>query len=615
MINAALKAANLTAINCKEANTARAATLVLKREKTTSVFNMKYKLSSWDLSDIAPKDIGKTFREVERLTKALENKRKLLTDKISAKSFIDIIYELEQLRIINSKLGVFAHLKFAENSGNQEAAALVSRTETFLTRMNNRLLFFSLWFKSLPDKKAEELIKSSGKYGYFLNNMRRTKPYTLQENEEKIINIKDVTGVSALNSVYNILTSQFSYSFNGRRVGQEELLIYARDPSPKKREQMYKTLLGKYKDHKDVIGEIYKNIINDWREESIHLRRYKNPINVRNVANDIPDEAIEVLLRVCERNQHLFHKFFELKRKKLGLKKLRRFDIYAPIAKKKDEKIPYDKAVEIVLETFKDFSPEFYQEALNIINANHVHSRLQKNKDTGAFCCSVTSKLNPYVLLNYTGTLRDVSTLAHELGHGIHHNLSREQTEFTFHSALPLAETASIFSEMLLSENLLKKYPQRAKELLFTKLDEIYASIIRQAGFVNFENKAHQMMDEGKTIEEMSKVYLEELRKQLGSGVEVDDVFAYEWTYIPHIFHTPFYCYAYAFGNLLTLALYEMYKEKGDSFIPKIIEMLSKGGSQSPVEITKAVGVDITSEKFWQKGFDAIKILIDKVDN
>ena len=575
---------------------------------------MKYNLSAWDLSEIRPSNVDTLFKEIERRTAALETKRRHLTATISSQSFMLLLKELEELRRITTTLGVFAQLQFAENSADQEAAAFLSRTETFLTKIGNRLIYFSLWFKSLPEKKAQQLISTSGKYTYYFESLRRTKPYTLKENEEKIINIKDVTGASALNSVYNILTSQYLFQFGTKKLTQNELLVHVRDTSPKVREKTYRTLLEKYKDHKDVIGEIYKNLLNDWREESINLRGYKNPISVRNVANDIPDQAIEALLKVCERNQHLFQRFFELKRKKLGLKTLRRFDLYAPIEAKKEKKIPYPDAVALVLETFKQFSPRFYQEALQILNTNHVHSQLQKNKDTGAFCCSVTSTLNPYVLLNYTGTLRDVSTLAHELGHGIHHNLSREQSEFTFQSALPLAETASIFSEMLLSERLQKIYPERTKELLFTKLDEIYASIIRQAGFVQFEIQAHRMMEEGKTIEEMSAVYLQGLKKQLGKKIDVDPIFAYEWTYIPHIFHTPFYCYAYAFGNLLTLALYEMYKERGKTFIPKIIEMLSKGGSESPLEITKAVGVDITSETFWQKGFDVIKEMIESVE-
>jgi len=575
---------------------------------------MKYQLSAWDLSEIKPSNLEAVFQEIEKKTSSVERQRHILTERISVQQFLSLLKELEELHIITSKLGVYAQLWVTEDSSNQAASALSSRVDTFLAKIGNRTLFFTLWFKALSEVKASELIHASGRYHYFFERIRKNKPYTLQENEEKIISIKDTTGISALNSIYNILCSQFEFQFAGKKLRQEELLVYARDPSAKKREAAYKTLLTKYKAHKDVIGEIYKNIVNDWREENVHLRSYKNPIHVRNVANDLPDQAVEALLKVCERNQPVFHRFFELKRKKLGLKKIRRFDLYAPLQKKKESKIQYQEAVTMVLETFKNFSPEFYREASNIINAKHIHSKVQKNKDTGAFCCSVTAKQNPYVLLSYAGTLRDVSTLAHELGHGIHHNLARDQTEFTSHSVLPLAETASIFSEMLLSERLQQKYPERAKELVFTKLDEIYASIIRQAGFVSFERKAHKMMEEGKTIDEMSKVYLEDLRKQLGPKVEVDDIFAHEWCYIPHIFHTPFYCYAYAFGNLLTLALYETYKEKGKPFVTKIVEMLAKGGSQSPIEITKAVGVDITSEAFWQKGFDVINKMIDRVE-
>ena len=573
-----------------------------------------YQLSSWDLSEIRPANLQKTLQGIEVKTKSIERWRPRLTDSISSQDFLALLSKLEEIQILNSKLGTYAQLWFAEDSSNQRASALLSQVENFLTRMNNQLLFFGLWFKQLPQREASRLIRSSGKYHYFLEKMYKSKPYILQEKEEKIINIKDVTGVSALNSIYNILCSQFEFEFGGKKIGQEELLTAVRNPSPQKREAAYRTLLEKYKAHKDIIGEIYRNIATDWREENVRLRGYKSPINVRNLGNDIPDKAVEALLKVCERNEHLFQRFFELKRKKAGLQKMRRFDLYAPLQKKKEKEIPYAEAITTVLETFHDFSPAFHREASNIINAEHIHSKVQKNKDTGAFCCSVTAKLNPYVLLNYTGTLRDVSTMAHELGHGIHHNLARNHTEFTFHAPLPLAETASIFSEMVLSERLLKKYPDRTKNLLFIKLEELYASIIRQAGFVRFEIKAHQLLEEGKTIDEISTVYLQDLRKQLGPKVEVDEIFAYEWCYIPHIFHTPFYCYAYAFGNLLTLALYETYKEKGPAYADRIVEMLAKGGSQSPLEITKAVGVDITSEKFWQSGFDVIAQMLKKVE-
>ena len=574
----------------------------------------KYTSQPWDLSDIKPKSIDAAKVVIEKKTKRIESQRSKLTNNISTKNFMSVVKDLEDLRQDCEKLGVYAHLRFSEDSTNQKALAEMSQVESFLTKIGNKLLFLTIWFKELPEKKMNQLIKGSGKYHYYFETLKRTKKYTLKENEEKIINIKDNTGVSALNNLYNILTASFVYEFQGRKRTQEEMTTFVRSSNPKIREQAYRVLLKPYHDSKTVIGEIYKNIINDWREENVSLRGFKNPINVRNQGNDLPDSAVDALLNVARKNQPLFQRFFEIKRKRLGLKKFRRFDLYAPLQQEK-QVIAYDQAVKLVLETFEDFSPDFVAAARQIISKNHVHSTVQKGKRSGAFCCAATLHHSPYVLLSYTGKFRDVSTLAHELGHGVHMTLSQKQTEFTMDACLPLAETASIFSEMLLSEKVMKSNPKAAKEMIFTKLDDLYASIIRQAGFIEFEKKAHQLILEGKTTDEIAKVYLQDLKLQLGSRVVVDDIFAYEWTYIPHIFHTPFYCYAYAFGNLLTLALYEMYKEKGAGFSEKIVEMLSLGGGESPIQIAKVVSADITSEQFWQKGFDVIEKMIDTLEN
>lgn len=576
---------------------------------------MTYTLGAWDLSAIKPKDIDLTFNDIDGDTTILEKKRKELTSIITPAAFLQWLKDLEKLRMKCNKLSCYTGLRFAEDSSNQQAVADTSKVETALTKIGNRLLFFNLWFKDLREAKAQQLITASPEYRYHLEQLRKLKPYTLREREEQIINIKDTTGVSALTSVYNILTSQYKFHFQGKELTQEELTAKVRDPHPAIRKAAYLTLLETFRNHKDVIGEIYKNLINDWREEHLGLRGYQSPIQVRNIVNDIPDAAVEVLLRVCEKNQPLFHRFFQLKRQKLGLKKMTRFDLYAPIKKKKDKTISYDAAIKMVLNTYGRFSPLWKKEALAIINNGHIHSKVQKNKQSGAFCCSVTAKLPPFCLWSYTGTIRDISTIAHELGHGVHHQLARHNTEFTAHACLPLAETASIMGEMILSEKLLELYPEQAKEMLFFKLDDLYASIIRQAGFVSFEKKAHQMMQEGRTIQEMSEVYLADLRQQLGPDVQVDEVFAYEWSYIPHIFHTPFYCYAYAFGNLLTLALYEMVKEQGPSFAHKINEFLAAGGSAAPLELTKKLGIDITSEAFWQKGFVVMEKMLERVSS
>ena len=574
---------------------------------------MAPKLSAWDLSPIKPSNLELAMKSIENKTVALVKKRPFLTVNISEKDFLKVVKEFEALRTESEKLAAYAHLRFCEDTTNQEANASQSKVRTFLTKMNNQLLFFSLWFKDLPEAKARQLISASGPYQYHFATIRKMKPYTLNEREEQLINIKDTNGISSLINVYDIFTSQFSYNFQGKERTQEEMVNFVRSSSPEIRKEAYNVILAPYKNNRNVIGEIYKSIVNDWREENVHIRGYKHPIGVRNLANDVPDETIDVLLKVCEKNQNKFQRFFELKRKKLGLNKLRRYDLYSPL-EEENKPVSYPQAVNLVMDTFNDFSKEFAGAAKKIIAANHIHSLVQKGKRSGAFCASASIEVPPYILLSYTNKYRDVFTLAHELGHGVHYVLSSKQTEFTQDACLPLAETASIFSEMLLSEKLIKENKEVAKNMIFAKLDDLYASIIRQAGFVNFERKAHKMMEEGKTIDEISKVYLTDLRKQLGSRIEVDQIFSYEWAYIPHIFHTPFYCYAYAFGNLLTLALYGMYKEEGSKFVAKYIDMLSKGGSESPKEITKAMGIDICSEEFWQKGFDAISEMIKRIE-
>jgi oligoendopeptidase F len=371
-------------------------------------------------------------------------------------------------------------------------------------------------------------------------------------------------------------------------------------------------LFGKYVHYRDVLGQIYRSVVDDWREENVGIRKYREPIQVRNIANDIPDQAVDTLLEVCEKHHHLFHRFFEVKKKRLNLATFSRFDLYAPV-KPGDEEIDYDQGMRMVLESFREFAPEFEQFTRQLIDANHIHSRCQKNKRGGAFCSYTGARVMPYVLLNYAGKTRDVSTLAHELGHAIHGMLAREQTEMTYIASLPMAETASIFAEMLLSEKLMARYPERAAEMSFQKLEDIYASVVRQAGFVAFEKKAHRMLEGGGTVEEISQVYIDDLRRQLGDKLPVDEVFRHEWSYIPHIFHTPFYCYAYAFGNLLTLGLYQLYKENGASFGPKIISMLARGGSDSPQNLAQSLGIDLCSAAFWEKCFKQVEVMVDRV--
>lgn len=575
-----------------------------------------YELGAWNLQELVPQGIEPAVKEIEQSTQSFESKKSQLTKTITSEQYLQLLKEYEDILVKASKIAGFAHLRFSEDSSNHEASALKSKTDELATKTENRLLFFPLWFQKLPTQKAKELANASGQYKYYCEQLRKLKKYTLKENEEKLISLKRLTGVTALRTVYDIITTQLLFDIQGQKVPRSEIFFkFIRSPDPKIREEAYKAFFTVYKNHQDVLGELYRNIVKDWHEENIGVRKYKTPIQTRNIANDIPEKAVEALLSTCEKNFTLFQKFFELKKKKLGLNEMRRFDIYAPVQATQEKEISYAESVKLVLETFEQFSPAFKEHALKIINGNHIHSTVQKNKDQGAFCSAPTKTAAPFVLLNYTNNLQSTRTLAHELGHGVHFSLASKQTELTFNASLPLAETASVFAETLLFEKLLERFPEQKEELLYSKLDDMYATIMRQAGFVMFEKKAHQLLQEGKTVLEMNEEYIKELKTQFGPSMNIDPLFAHEWIGIPHIYHTPFYCYAYAFGNLLVLSLYELYKEQGQSFVPKVVELLEKGGSQSPEEMTKAIGVNINSEKFWQKGFTVAEELLKKLEN
>jgi oligoendopeptidase F len=360
---------------------------------------------------------------------------------------------------------------------------------------------------------------------------------------------------------------------------------------------------------------MYRTLVNDWKSENVELRAFHSPIATRNLANDVPSQAVDVLLATCAKNADIFQTYFKLKAKICKITSMTRYHIYAP-HRTETKTYRYDDAVAMVLEAYRGFSPQLADLAEEVFRAKHIDAPTRPGKLGGAFCYSVAPGLTPYVMLNFTGEARDVATMAHELGHAIHGMMAKDHSVFTFHATLPLAETASVFGERILSDALMSQEPKKTvrQGLLLNQLDDIYATILRQAYFVRFENLAHQMIADGATGDQLAQAYLAELRQQFGKSVKVPDEFQWEWLSIPHLFASPFYCYAYSFGNLLVLALYRMYREQGASFVPQYLELLSAGGSQSPQDILNKVGVDMTSEAFWQSGFNTIREMVKQLE-
>lgn len=568
-------------------------------------------MAVWNLDHIYSfDDTDKLFSELRSKVGEFENLRPEL-DSFSPEQFMAALKRKEGIVVLMNKLAGRAELWLSENTSDPARTAHRQRVNDVVTECENRIVFFDLWFIGLPDEKAQELIDASGKYHYVLEKKRAFKPFSLKEREEQIINFKDISGSDALTKLYDMITNRFRFEWEGKLISQEELRPFFMSPGREERKRAYELCHSKYGENQEVLAELYIDRVNDWRNENMRVRGFSSPISVRNLGNDIPDAAVDALLNVIRKNVGLFQEYFSLKKKVLGLKD--RFDLYAPYSSKVKE-YPYDASKELVLDTYQKFDSKAHDLAKKIFDDQHVHSDIVENKRSGAFCFTVLKDVTPYIMLNHVNRLNDVFTMMHEFGHGIHGLLGRDQTQFTFHSALPMAETASVFGEMLLAQRLLRESGDEEKIAVLMKLlDGQYATIVRQAYFIMFEIAAHERIAEGATVHELNRLYLDNLKEQFGDVLPPSDVFQHEWKYIPHIYHTPFYCYAYAFGNLLVLALYKMYEEQGQDFVPKYMKILGYGGSESPAKILQEVGIDITKEEFWQQGFDIIKEEVEEL--
>ncbi len=582
-------------------------------------------LESWNLNDLLKSHKDKQFanllESIEQDVKEIEILRPELTNNISNETFLSVLTKIETLIEKMSIVSGYAHLKYASDTSSNEIAALVTKMDSLFSLITNRLLFFDLWFKKdLIFKKFNSLMEFVPfEYKDYLKHKRLMGKYSLTEKEEKIINIMEVTGPNALVKIYDRMTNNFEFFMkinkNKKTIikkfsSKEKLISLVRSADGQQRVAAYKALLETYKTNSGVLGEIYQNLVLQWSHENIHLRGFSSPISVRNISNNLDDKTVNTLLDVCRSNSSIFQEYFVEKAKILGYKKLKRYHLYAPYSNMtKVKSFSYEKAVRLVLNTFESFNPIFREYAERIFNQQHIDSQIRKGKMGGAFCSTISPKITPYVLLNYNGKLRDISTMAHEFGHAIHSMAAGTLPISVSHAPLPLAETASVFAEILLNDNMLKSITDTEKKLfLAEQIDDMYATILRQSFFTIFEIDVHnQILNNNATIDGISDIYIQNLKLQFGNSVDISDDFRYEWLYIPHFYHTPFYCYAYSFGNLLVLSLYQIFKKEGSSFIPRYLKILSAGGSQKPEDLLReAADIDITRPEFWQGGFNLV---------
>jgi len=526
----------------------------------------------------------------------------------------------EALSELIAKPQLYAHLLFAADSGDDVAKRLSQQTAEFANLMARELLFFNLELMAIPEEQCALVAADPclEPYRRHLAQVRRFKPYTLTERDEQLLTLKNLSGVDAFTRLFDELSASLVYTMEldgeTREFTGEELLSMLHHPDAVVRERAFTTFLAKHEEQEIVIASVFNTVLLDHGQE-MELRGYDSPMAPTNLGNELSTATVARLMEVSEQNYGLARDYFTLKARLLGLPRLKNTDIYAPLPGS-DRKFEFAEARELVQTAFRRFSPRWEKIVAAFFDDRRVDIYPRTGKSGGAFCMGMTPSYLPYVLLNYTGNLRDVATIAHELGHGLHFVLAQQQSLVNYHPCLPLAETASVFGEMLLTRHLLDTEPDRAVkiELLCAKIEDIIATTFRQNVLTRFEERIHAERQEGLlTSGRLCELWWEENGRLYGDAVIMIAPYRWGWSYISHFIHARFYCYSYTFAELLVLSLYRKYREEGAAFIPILEEILGGGGSRSPGDAARLAGIDLEAPDFWQKGYDFLGKLIGEL--
>lgn len=531
------------------------------------------------------------------------------------------ILELEGLQGELERVGAYAGLLYAADTTRPENRDLRERIELALTEIGNLVLFFELEWLGLADEAADRLIRHPTLEGYrhFLHQTRRMRPHTLSEPEEQLLSERDNTGPRAFGRLFTELTTSLTFPLERdgslQRLTLSKILALSHEADRDLRRRAHEALFAVLSKQEMVLTFVYDTLVQDHLTID-RLRRFPTPMTARHVANEIDAEAVERMLAVTEANYGIAQRFFRVKARLLGLPKLELYDQYAPVGQELP-RCTYERGRDLVLAAFGAFSPDVEAAARQFFERRWIDAELRPGKQDGAFCASPAPHLHPYVLYNHTGNLRDVMTLAHELGHGVHGWLARTQTLFNYDTPLTTAETASVFGEFLVFDHLLETEtdPRVKLALLCGKIEDACATVFRQAVLTRFEQAAFARRKEGRfSPETISTLWLEANRSYYGEAVDLSDGYRWGWSYIPHFIHSRFYCYSYVFGELLVLSLYRRYKEEGPTFVAKYVRLLTAGGSDAPEALLRPLDVNFHDPVFWQKGFDEIRALVERAE-
>lgn len=590
-----------------------------------NIKNNTLQAPKWDLSDfynnLQDTRIEADFKQAALLAKTFREKYRGKLSSLTPKELAQALQDYELLDGLLGKPLCYAHLLHSADNLNQANGAALSNFQERCTAIVEDLTFFELEWNEVPAELAQGLLEAPDlkTYKYYLEDSRKFKPHQFSEKEEIIWDNLSLVASTAWGRLFDETLSALRFPIEGKQVSLEEALSALHSPEREKRKIAAEAIHFGLKDKEHLLTFIMNATL---QEHSINdrLREFATPLSNRNLNNQISDEAVQALIETTEKNSSLVARFYRLKRKILGHTELFDYDRYAPLSTETAAEAPWawDKARTFVTEAYRDFSPELGSIVTLFFERNWIDAQVAPGKQGGAFSAGTVAALHPYILMNFLGQTRDVSTLAHELGHGVHQYLSRGVGDLQMSTPLTTAETASVFGEFLVFEKLLKEV-QSTKErlsLLASKLEEIFATVFRQICMTRFEARAHLLRrSKGELVSsDLEQIWMEENRKMFGDSVTLSEHYGNWWSYIPHFIHSPFYCYAYGFGLLLSIGFYQRHKAGQSGFQEAYLEILRAGGSLSPEDLAMKAGIDLSDPAFWQSGFDFIENLIEQAE-
>lgn len=537
---------------------------------------------------------------------------------LDAATLAAAIMEIEAIYNEVAKPMGFSSLLFSTDSGDPKVGAFMQKQRERGTELSVKTMFFELELQAADGELIERLLLSDelANYRHYVNTTRVYSPYRLSEKEEIILEETANTGSRAWVRLFEELTANHVFRIKRpdgeiQEATEQEVLALLRHEDRAMRQAGADALTEGLTEMQRVLVFNYNNLLQDKAVED-RLRGYEYPEQSRHLSNELDRETVDLVVSKCKENYGLVSRFYNVKREILGLSELTHIDRYAPLFPS-EEKVGWDRAQQIVLEAFGSFSPTLEQKAGEFFDKSWIDAEPRKGKQGGAFCAYNTPDTHPVVFQSYLNKMDDVMTLAHELGHGVHASLSRAQSYLNFHGTLPLAELASTFGEMLVFEKLVADASTKDKIALYAdKIEGVFATVFRQAAMFSFEQRCHgTRREEGElTSEQFGEIWQQEIQRMFGDSVKIGDQHRTWWSYVGHFIYAPFYVYAYSFGELLVLSLYQMAKAEGPGFADKYIEVLRLGGSLSPQELMSIVGVDLRSPEFWDGGFRAMESLV-----